>query len=51
MAGRQKLFEKKAPSHGKCYRCGRSGHWANNCYARTDVDGDELDSDDDYESE
>jgi predicted GIY-YIG superfamily endonuclease len=31
---------------GSCYRCGRSGHWANNCYARTDTDGNELDSDD-----
>ena len=31
---------------GSCYRCGRSGHWANNCYARTDTDGNDLDSDD-----
>ena len=30
-----------------CYRCGRSGHKSPDCYARTDVDGDELDSDDD----
>jgi cellular nucleic acid-binding protein len=28
-----------------CYRCGRSGHKSPDCYARTDVDGDELDSD------
>jgi len=28
-----------------CYRCGRSGHYTNECYAKTDIDGDELDSD------
>jgi len=35
------------PQTGSCYRCGRKGHWANNCYARTDIDGDDLDSDSD----
>jgi len=30
----------------KCHRCGRSGHYANNCYAKTDADGDYIDSDD-----
>ncbi len=32
------------PSHqkGTCRRCGRSGHWASNCYARTDTDGNDL---------
>jgi cellular nucleic acid-binding protein len=29
-----------------CYRCGRSGHYSNECYARTDINGDELDSSD-----
>jgi hypothetical protein len=29
-----------------CYRCGRSGHKSPDCYARTDVDGNEFDSDD-----
>lgn len=29
-----------------CYRCGRDGHKSPDCYARTDVDGDYLDSDD-----
>lgn len=47
MAGRQKLTEKKSPQQsGSCYRCGRKGHWATSCYARTNVDGEELDSDD-----
>jgi hypothetical protein len=31
-----------------CYRCGRDGHKSPDCYARTDVDGDELDSEDSY---
>lgn len=26
-----------------CYRCGRSGHYANNCYARRHIDGSEID--------
>lgn len=25
-----------------CYRCGRFGHWANQCYARRDIDGRQL---------
>ena len=29
-----------------CYRCGRYGHKSPDCYAKTDVDGDELDYDD-----
>lgn len=45
-AARQKLVERKSSQSGSCYRCGRSGHWANNCYARTDTDGNDLDSDD-----
>ena len=31
---------------GSCYRCGRKGHWATSCYAKTHVEGYELDSDD-----
>lgn len=33
------------PTSGTCYRCGRYGHWANQCYAKKDVDGDELEDD------
>jgi predicted GIY-YIG superfamily endonuclease len=39
------------PKTGSCYRCGRSGHWANSCYARTDIDGNDLDNGNDYDSE
>jgi hypothetical protein len=27
-----------------CNRCGRTGHSVNDCYARTDIDGDKIDS-------
>ena len=37
--------------YNTCSRCGRVGHNASKCYARTDVDGDELDSNDEYDSE
>lgn len=35
------------PSSGKCYRCGRAGHYANDCYAHSHVCGYEFDSDND----
>ena len=35
----------------KCIRCGRSGHFINNCYARTDVDGNSLDEEMESSSE
>lgn len=47
MAGRSKLVQKTSntKSTGACYRCGRAGHWSPDCYARTDVRGNSLDSD------
>ena len=38
---------KSVPKKNECYRCGRSGHYSNNCYAKTDIDGNYLDSDND----
>ena len=44
--------KQSSSSSDKCYRCGRKGHWSSSCYARTDKDGNDLDSDDsDYDSE
>jgi len=37
---------KSSKGNNSCHRCGRTGHFINDCYARTDVDGDEIDSED-----
>ena len=48
----QLLSEKEPQSLICCRRCGRTGHWTFSCYARTHVDGEQLDSDDsEYNSE
>ena len=43
----RKEYASKPPpkKSGACFRCGRTSHWASDCYARTDVNGDELESD------
>jgi len=43
------VYGKIAPKKksGSCHRCGRTGHWIADCYAKTTVDGDDLDSDED----
>jgi hypothetical protein len=34
-----------------CRRCGRRGHWTLSCNAPTDINGNRLGDDSDYESE
>jgi hypothetical protein len=36
------IFHENVPKN-ECYRCGRSGHYSNNCYAKSDIDGYQLD--------
>jgi len=30
-----------------CHRCGRTSHWIADCYAKTDNDGNDIESDND----
>jgi len=46
----KKYVKKEVKKILNCYRCGREGHMANNCYAKTDIDGNYI-SDDSSESE
>jgi hypothetical protein len=50
---RQRVSSNRArstfPHHG-CFRCGRPGHWVEDCYAKTHVNGNTL-SDDSYDSD
>ena len=39
-----------AKKTGVCYRCGRASHYSNNCYAKTDADGNDL-SDEEEDSD
>ena len=34
-------------NNNACYRCGRLGHYASSCYARTNIDGEYIDDSDD----
>ena len=36
---------------GRCFRCGRTGHFVDSCYASTDTRGYDLDDDDDDDDE
>ena len=42
---------KSVSKKNECYRCGRTGHYSNNCYAKTDTDGNQLDSDNDSDND
>lgn len=40
-----------ARSTPRCYTCGRPGHYSSTCYASTTIDGYDLETDSEYESE
>ena len=39
-----KTLRKKSVNKTTCYRCGRTGHFMNQCYAKTTVNGDSFSS-------
>jgi predicted GIY-YIG superfamily endonuclease len=39
--------KKQTSKQGKCYRCGRAGHYSPDCYAQTHANGHYLEEDDD----
>lgn len=46
------VVKKQVTKQQECFRCGRTGHYANSCYAKTTRYGSDLDSDsDDYDSD
>ena len=37
-----KKIKSSSNSSGQCFKCKRSGHWANNCFAKTTLDGEYI---------
>lgn len=47
----KKKYESSVNNVNGCYRCGRTGHYASSCYARTNVMGEYIDESDEEESD
>jgi predicted GIY-YIG superfamily endonuclease len=48
---RHHLQEEIWAANDCCKRCGRKGHFVNNCYAQTTVDGDEIEEDEEEDED